>query len=200
MQQALVDAGVRLRLHTGGELAHPDALVLSPGDLALIAQGPADARWVLLECPFAGLDDGFGDACRRLAGLGYGVLLAHPERTRGIGAGHIGALRALLEAGALAQINVCSLLGTHGAGVQHTARRLVRGGLAFCLASDAHPGSREQTLRSGRDLLVRGGLSPARARRLTQVNPGLLLRVGMRRMAPPKRRLAGRLTSSAPAA
>jgi protein-tyrosine phosphatase len=24
-QQALVDAGVRLRLHTGGELAHPDA-------------------------------------------------------------------------------------------------------------------------------------------------------------------------------
>jgi protein-tyrosine phosphatase len=200
-QQAVREGGLRLRLHPGGELAHPDALVLAPEDLARIAQGPAGARWVLLECPFAGLDHSFLDACRRLSRLGYGVLLAHPERTRGIGPADLRGLRRLLDLGALAQVNVCSLLGAHGPGAEHTARRLVRSGLAFCLASDGHPGTREQTLRRGRELLLRAGVSPARARSLTQVNPYRLLRLGMSRMTVPPALAAGRPVNwSVPAA
>ena len=49
-------------------------------ELALIAQGPEHAPWLLLECPFDGLDDVFDAAVARLTGLGYGLLLAHPER------------------------------------------------------------------------------------------------------------------------
>src|ERR1700748_909249 len=58
--QAAIDAeGLHVRLHPGGELAHEDALILPPGQLDLIAQGPAEAPWLLLECPFDGLDDEF---------------------------------------------------------------------------------------------------------------------------------------------
>ena len=174
-QRAIDAEGLGVRLHPGGELAHEDALVLSPQQLRYIAQGPAGARWLLLECPFAGMDDEFLAAAQRLSELGYGLLLAHPERADG---GHE-LLQPLLEAGALLQVNVCSLLGNHGLHVQELAADFVRRGLAYCLASDGHPGSREHTLQLGFHLLLAAGASSAQAYRLTQSNPRFLLQQGI---------------------
>jgi protein-tyrosine phosphatase len=174
-QAAIERAGLGVRLHPGGELAHEDALALSRDELDLISQGPADAPWLLLECPFAGLDDEFEAAAARLSGLGYGLLLAHPERAAG---GHE-RLRGLLEDGALLQVNVCSLLGNHGLDAQDLAAELVRSGLVHCLASDGHPGTREHTLQLGFHLLIRAGASGGQAYRLTQSNPRLLLQQGV---------------------
>lgn len=177
--QAAVDAeDLKVRLHTGGEVAHEDALRLGAGELELVAQGPAGARWILLECPFAGIGEAYVAAAERLTGLGYGLVLAHPERAADV----LGAGRAPLErlrgAGALLQVNVCSLLGNHGLEVQEIATSLVRSGTAFCLASDGHPGSREHTLQLGFHLLLRAGASSTQAWRLTQANPRFLLRSG----------------------
>jgi protein-tyrosine phosphatase len=178
-QAEIERAGLGVRLHAGGELAHEDALRLPRETLDLIAQGPEDAPWLLLECPFAGLDDDFEAAAARLSGLGYGLLLAHPERAAG---GHE-RLPELLEAGALLQVNVCSLLGNHGLDAQELAVDLVRNGLAYCLASDGHPGTREHTLQLGFHLLIRAGASSVQAYRLTQSNPRFLLQNGTPRLA-----------------
>ena len=177
-QQAIADAGLKVRLHPGGELAHEDALELTPRELELIAQGPAGTRWLLLECPFAGLDTEFAAAARRLTGLGYGLLLAHPERAAGILDDGWPILDELRSAGALLQVNVCSLLGNHGLAAQEIAAALARRGLAYCLASDGHPGTREHTLQLGFHLLIRAGASSVQAWRLTQANPRFLLRAG----------------------
>jgi protein-tyrosine phosphatase len=178
--QAAVDAeGLRVRLHTGGEVAHPDALRLSPRALERVAQGPAGRRWILLETPFAGFDEAFTAAAERLTGLGYGLLIAHPERGRGVLGEGRDRLEALRAAGALLQVNVCSLLGRHGLAVQEAATTLVRSGTAFCLASDGHPGTREHTQRLGFHLLLRAGASSVQAWRLTQANPRFLLRSGV---------------------
>jgi protein-tyrosine phosphatase len=174
VQRALDAEGLRVRLHPGGELAHEDALELDEDELELIAQGPEGARWLLLECPFRGLGDDFDEAVERLSGLGYGLLLAHPERM-------FGSLERLwphVEAGALLQINVSSLLGDHGPRAQETAGALVRGGRAYCLASDTHPGTRERTLPLAGGVLRRLGVSDVQALRLTQSNPRFLLREG----------------------
>jgi protein-tyrosine phosphatase len=174
-QRAIDAESLGVRLHPGGELAHEDALELSRQQLRLISQGPPGHRWVLLECPFAGLDDEFTAAADRLARLGFGLLLAHPERAAG---GHE-HLQPLLEAGALLQVNVCSLLGNHGLDVQELAAELVRNGLVYCLASDGHPGTREHTLQLGFHLLLAAGASSAQAYRLTQSNPRFLLQQGI---------------------
>jgi protein-tyrosine phosphatase len=174
-QRAIAAEGLSVRLHPGGELAHADALALSPHELRLIAQGPAGARWLLLECPFAGIDDDFLAAAERLSGLGFGLLLAHPERADG---GHE-HLWPLLERGALLQVNVCSLLGNHGLDVQELATDFVRRGLVYCVASDGHPGTREHTLQLGFHLLLAAGASSAQAYRLTQSNPRFLLQQGI---------------------
>src|SRR4051812_17246728 len=174
-QHEIDRAGLSVRLHPGGELAHEDALELPKRELDLIAQGPADAPWLLLECPFAGLDDEFEAAAARLSRLGYGLLLAHPERAAG---GHE-RLRGLLDDGALLQVNVCSLLGNHGLGAQELAVGLVRAGRVHCLASDGHPGTREHTLQLGFHLLIRAGANGVQAYRLTQSNPRFLLQQGV---------------------
>lgn len=178
VQRALDDDGLDVRLHPGGELAHGDALELDERELELIAQGPAHAPWLLLECPFEGLDDEFDVAAGRLTELGFGLLLAHPERV----AGGLERLRPWLEAGALLQVNVSSLLGNHGPRARETGARLVRNGFVYCLASDGHPGTREDTLELGFHVLTRNGASALQALRLMQSNPGFLLRDGNPRL------------------
>jgi len=121
------------------------------------------------------MDDDFVAAAERLARLGFGLLLAHPERADG---GHE-HLWPLVEAGALLQVNVCSLLGNHGLDAQEIATDIVRRGLAYCLASDGHPGTREHTLQLGFHLLLAGGASSDQAYRLTQSNPRFLLEQGI---------------------
>ena len=183
LQAAIRAEGLNVTLHPGGELAHHDALELPDRELELIAQGPAHARWLLLECPFRGLDDDFDAAVERLTALGYGLLLAHPERTVD---GDLSRLDPHIEAGALLQVNVSSLLGAHGPNAQRIGARLVQTGRAYCLASDTHPGTREEILPYGHDALLRLGVSDVQAFRLTQSNPRFLLREGNPRLALPE--------------
>jgi protein-tyrosine phosphatase len=178
-QRMLDHEGLAVRLHPGGELADEDALELSDRELELIAQGPAHAPWILLECPFEGLDHIFDAAANRLRNLGYGLLLAHPERVRG----PLDRLDAHLEQGALLQVNVSSLAGDHGPQAEEVGTRLVRRGLAYCLASDSHPGTRERLLSAGRAELARIGVNEVQAERLTEANPRFLLREGNRDLA-----------------
>jgi protein-tyrosine phosphatase len=179
-QRALDERGIGVRLHGGGELAHEDALWLCAEDLEQIAQGPAGARWLLLECPFEGLDEAVVRAAERLWEHGYGVLLAHPERAAAI-AGADRRLRALVARGALLQVNATSLLGRHGRAARVGAARLLREGQVWCLASDGHPGTRDDTLDRGDEALERLGLG-ARAAALTQDNPRALLLDGAVRL------------------
>lgn len=175
VQRELDARGIGVRLHGGGELAHDDALWLGADDLERIAQGPAGGRWLLLECPFEGLGEPVLRATDRLLAHGYGVLLAHPERAAAI-AGADRRLRSLVARGALLQVNATSLLGRHGPAARTGAVRLLREGAVWCLASDAHPGTREDTLDRGHDALERLGLGGPE---LTRDNPRALLREGV---------------------
>jgi protein-tyrosine phosphatase len=178
--QALVDEHAPgLVLHPGGEIHCRAADDLADDELEIVANGPAGSRWVLLEVPFAGIDVAFTETCERLRERGYGVLIAHPERAAGLLPRGLALLQPQIAAGALLQVNVDSLLGNHGLAIQETAVQLLRNGLAFVLASDGHPGTRDQTARLGFDLAMRAGASSVQAWRLTQANPRFLLRQGI---------------------
>lgn len=181
LQEAIDAEGIGLHVRAGGEIRPAGAARLSDAELAVIAHGPRGSRWVLCEVPFAGIDERFLGVCRDLRGRGYAVLIAHPERAAGLMDGGLRLLAPEIEAGALLQINVCSLLGNHGAVARDAAVALVREGRAFVLGSDAHPGSREHTLGLGFGLARRAGASSLQAWRLTQGNPRFLLEHGIPR-------------------
>ena len=176
-QRLIEGRGIDVRLHAGGELAHEDALILATDQLEQVAQGPADARWMLLECPFEGMQDDFIAAADRLWQLGYDLLLAHPERAAPVAGGER-RLLSLVDGGALLQVNATSFLGRHGARARAVAERLLGDGMVWCLASDGHPGTRDDTLNRGFEALVAGGASERLAALLTQDNPRLLLEQG----------------------
>jgi protein-tyrosine phosphatase len=179
LQRAIDAERLGVRVHTGGEV-HPNRVsALTEAELELVAQGPPGKRWVLLEAPFEGLDSSFSECARELRARGYGILIAHPERAHGVLDDDARRLMDEMGAGSLLQVNVCSLLGQHGLLIQETAVEVLRRGLAFVLASDAHPGTRGHTLRLGFELAVQAGGSSVQAWRLTQANPRTLLRSGI---------------------
>ena len=181
LQQRLDREGIGLWLRAGGEIHPSGAADLGPAELEVIAHGPRGARWVLLEVPFGGISRLFLDACAHVRASGFGIVIAHPERASGLLDGGLARLRPELAAGAVLQVIVCSLLGRHGPEAQEAGEHLVRTGLAYVLASDAHGGARSHTLAEGRPLARAAGASAVRAWQLTQANPAFLLRHGIAR-------------------
>jgi protein-tyrosine phosphatase len=183
---ALREHGIAVRVRPGGEVDARHARGIGDAELDLIAHGPPGSRWLLVEAPFRGLDAAFLEDCAALGARGFGAVIAHPERAAGAGTPEgAEALRSLLAAGAVAQVNVCSMLGNNGLEVQETAVNLLRSGLAYVIASDGHPGMRDHTLALGFVLAQRAGASSVQAWRLTQGNPSFLLAHGLPRVPSP---------------
>ncbi|GAC1435538.1 MAG: tyrosine protein phosphatase [Solirubrobacteraceae bacterium] len=182
LQRTIDERELGVRVHAGGELHPARAATLTDAELEAIAVGPVGSRWLLLEAPFAGIDQRYAATCEDLRARGFDLVIAHPERAAHLlHDGGLEILKGQLAAGAVLQVNVCSLLGNHGLAAQEAAAHLMRNGLAFLLASDGHPGSREHTLRLGFVLALRAGASSVQGWRLTQANPRFLLAHGIPR-------------------
>ena len=182
MRSALAAAGIPLTITCGGELGHEMAFLLDHEELDLLAQGPPGARWLLVETPFHGIGEDFHAATTELRAHGFGVLVAHPERSADAAIGDATGLRRELAAGSMTQLNALSLTGGHGEDARRSAWELLDQGLIDVVASDAHGPSRPPALRMAREtLLDGGGLAPAVANTLVAIAPRELLARGMRR-------------------
>lgn len=179
LRDRLGAAGIALTLHAGGEIHPAGAADLSAAELEIVANGPPGARWVLLEAPFGGISRRFLAACAHVRAQGFGLLIAHPERSAGLLSGGLALLRPELVAGAVLQVSVDSLMGRQGGEAREAAAHLVRSGLAYVVASDGHGAGRAQTLRDAQGPLHAAGASAVRAWRLTQANPAFLLHQGI---------------------
>jgi protein-tyrosine phosphatase len=181
LRSALVAAGIPLDVACGGELGHEMAFRLDRNDLDLLAQGPPGARWLLVETPFHGIGEDFHAATAELRALGFGVLVAHPERSADAALEDAAGLRREVSAGSRAQLNALSLTGGHGEDARRSAWALLADGLVAVVASDAHGPTRPPALRLAHRALLDGGMAPAAANALVAAGPRALLARGMRR-------------------
>ena len=117
--------GIAIDLRVGGELGHDMVGRLSQVELSLIAQGPAGARWLLVEAPWQPMDDDFHAATDELRDRGFGVMIAHPERSADAALDDSAGLRRELAAGSLAQVNAQSITGHHGPDARAAANKLI---------------------------------------------------------------------------
>jgi protein-tyrosine phosphatase len=180
LQAALVQARIDLEVHPGAELAWHDVHALTGAELETVAQGPPGRRWLLLEAPLPGTGTpaGLANSARELRERGFGVLIAHPERSPGL-VRDPGAVEALLGAGDRLQVNASSLTGYHGAGARSAALDLVACGRATVIASDAHqPRARGPRLSEAVEILRREGVPAAEAEALAGAAPRALLERG----------------------
>ena len=176
---ALMREGIPLELRVGGELGHGLVDRMSQDELETIAQGPPGARWILLEAPFFGFGPAFHDAAGELRERGFGVVIAHPERSARLGE-NLASLRHELVYGSALQVNVWSIAGRHGEESRDIALRLVREGLASIVASDAHADWRQPLLSRAMTDLGHAGIDRMAVGALTATGPRRLLEAGLR--------------------
>jgi protein-tyrosine phosphatase len=181
---ALRSAGIPLVVEGGGELAARGAARLSAEELETIAHGPSGARWILLEAPLDGAVGILHSAADTLRAAGYGVVLAHPERCHALFEDDMRGLRRELALGSLAQVSSSSLLGIHGIRARRNAVRLVAGGHAGLLASDAHGTRRPPCLTAALQTARELGLDAQAAHALCAERPRALLTEGLQPCEP----------------
>ena len=137
LNEALVDAGVSLRVVPGGEVDIEWARRASEEDLRLVSY---DQRGndLLVESPYERFSSGDERMLDELAERGFRVLLAHPERNPVL-ARDRGRVRELVGKGVLVQVTARAVVRREWSSQAHrVAVELVRDGLAHVLASDAH--------------------------------------------------------------
>jgi protein-tyrosine phosphatase len=179
VKAALAHEGVPVSIVPGAELGHDMVGRLQQPDLQAIAQGPPRRRWLLVETPFEGLAPSFNSATDELRERGFGVVLAHPERSTGLlGPGRAG-LDHELAAGSALQVNGLSLAGEHGEEARRTALQLVRLGMVTAVASDAHGQVRRPALTLAEETVLANGLPSWVARELVDSGPRRLMRRGV---------------------
>jgi protein-tyrosine phosphatase len=179
LQRAASAAGVYVELRCGGELGHDMVGRLTQRELETIAQGPRGARWLLVEMPFEPPDECFHAATAELRDRGFGVVIAHPERSTDAILHGAEALRRELGRGALAQANAQSITGAHGSAVRGVAFALIAEGLLHAVSSDAHGSGRPPLLREARAWLLDGGVHPTLCHSLIRGCPRRLLARGI---------------------
>ena len=167
--QAALDAeAIDLRVVAGGELKPESIGSLDAEELEILAHGPPDARWLLYEVPFAGVGDAFLDGAEELRERGYGLLLAHPERSRAFLAQGAALLDPLVAAGALFAVNVGPLTGHEKVERTEAARHLAATGMAHLVATDAHPPGRPYQLADAEPWVGRAAFTDVPARLLSE--------------------------------
>jgi protein-tyrosine phosphatase len=181
MRAALDAEGIALDVRRGGELKPFSIPDLTDRELDLVAHGPPGARWLLYEVPFHGADEEFVAGALELRARGFGLLLAHPERARGmVDGGGLAVVEALMADGAAVAANTGPLLGREGGERRRAAENLLRRCVPTVVATDAHAPSRPYTLAMAADAVEAATGRADRARRLTTEAPARLLADGVR--------------------
>jgi protein-tyrosine phosphatase len=176
LRAVLAQAGVDLKVHGGAELSPRDVPSLSCAQLEAVAHGPTGARWLLLEAPLVPSEPDLAPAAAELHDRGFGLLIAHPERSPRTSMAEI---REQVRLGAVLQINASSLTGGHGVEARRAALDLVGSGLPYVLASDAHSPDRPPLLTEGAATLDRAGVSAGAIRDAIETGPERLLIEGL---------------------
>jgi protein-tyrosine phosphatase len=139
LRSELSRAQIPLDVLAGGEIAISRLAELSDDDLRVVCLG--EGPYLLVESPHVPTAGTIEPALFDLQIRGFGVLLAHPERSP-VFLRDRERLRTLVQQGALCSITAGSLAGKFGRTVRAYALELLQDGLVHDVASDAHDDTR----------------------------------------------------------
>jgi protein-tyrosine phosphatase len=178
VNRALRAAAVDVSVQTGAEVALSRLGELSDHEIDRLGLG--GGRYVLIELPWTSAAAGAMSALRAFAGRGYGIVLAHPERSPMLQDAE-SLVAELAEAGVLCCLDVGSLGERADRRSRSAAWSLLSAGLVHVIASDCHdPVKRPPRLASA---LRRAGLRPDQIDYFTRLAPEAILRGDV--VAPP---------------
>ena len=170
----LAEEEIGIDLLTGAEISLERLVDIDPADLEAYALGTS--RTLLVECPLEAAAGEFTWPIHRALEDGWGVLLAHPERSPAFQRDSA-LLIELVEAGARTQITAGTLVGDFGGVPRAAAFSMLEANLVHVISSDAHDaGARGPDTAPGRAaFLAEWPGAEARWAWLTRVAPSAIL-------------------------
>lgn len=173
LNRALEQRGKPLRIHPGAEiLCFPETVELAgQGKLPTLGGTGYALCEFFFDAPFEYMDRILAD----IAGAGYKIVAAHPERYEAV-IRDPGIARHWFRKGYVIQLDKGSVLGAFGGRVQGTSRWLLDRGFVHMIASDAHSARRRTTDLSHLRFWLLERYPEAYADLLLKENPGRLLR------------------------
>jgi protein-tyrosine phosphatase len=136
VNQATRQEDIDLTIRTGAEVALSSVGEMSDLELDLLTLG--GGRYVLLELPWTSAASGAMAALQALALRGYGIVLAHPERSPMTQRDDGSLVRQLVQSGVLSCLDAGSLTPRADRRIRATAWDLLAQGLVHAIASDSH--------------------------------------------------------------
>lgn len=135
LKKALSNENIDVDVYLGNEIYMDDEIdeLLEMGEISSLN----DSNYLLIELPMNGEYEGYVDIFEHLIGIGYKVILAHPERYLSFQK-DFNKIYELEEIGVYFQSNIESILGSYGKGAIKTVKRLLKEKKISFLASDIH--------------------------------------------------------------
>lgn len=159
-------------LYLGNELMYSEGLVqaLEEG----IAMTMNDTRYVLVEFPVYVELTYVQKAIQRLQYAGYIPIIAHIERYKYLQDRK--KIQELVDMKVYIQVNVSSIIGSHGLMTQHRIMSYIKGGLVHFIATDAHGSkARPPEIKQCVQYLEKK-LGAAKVHQILEENPAKMLR------------------------
>lgn len=172
LNHLLQENGSRLRVAPGAEARATSGLVEAVAAGRVLTLGDR-GRFLLVELPPAGQPLFAAELFFRLRLAGVTPVIAHAERYDFFRSAPA-ALKELTDRLYPIQVNAGSLLGREGRRIRHSARQLIRSGLATIIASDGHNDTDRPPVLSAVQRALR--LRPEAFAQLTFEHPLALLR------------------------
>jgi protein-tyrosine phosphatase len=130
--------------------------------------------YMLLEFPFQMVPPNIENTIFQILNAGITPVIAHPERNKRLQR-HPEILASLLERGAFSQLDAGSLTGSFGEEAFESAKKILRGGMAHFIATDAHHAGRRRPNLTEAVMVAAGIIGTEAARMLVENNPRALI-------------------------
>lgn len=130
--------------------------------------------YMLLEFPFQMVPPNIEQTIFQILQAGITPVIAHPERNKRLQK-HPEILASLIERGAFSQLDAGSLTGSFGAESLDSAKKILRGGMAHFIATDAHHAGRRRPNLTEAVAIAAEIVGFEAARLMVEANPRALI-------------------------
>jgi protein-tyrosine phosphatase len=171
VNQAARAQDIDVRIRTGAEVALSRVGEMPDAELDLLTLG--GGRHILLELPWTSAASGAMAALQALALRGYGIVVAHPERSPMTQRDDGTLVLGLVQSGVLCCLDASSLTSGADRRTRTTAWDLLARGLVHVIASDSHDAVRRPPKLAS--ILREAGLTAAQIDYFTAAAPQAIL-------------------------
>ncbi len=172
LNNMLKERNINLSIYSGNEIYYSRNVLELLQDEKVCTL--ANSRYFLMELPFTGKVLGLNELIQNITHVGYIPIIAHPERYDFVNQNYK-ELYDIIEAGALLQVNLSSILGYYGNKPKATVKKLLKNNMVSIIGTDSHDDKKIYDKFDMAKKKILKLISEDKWEKLTKINPSYII-------------------------